>query len=764
MPRTDGHELSKPMRATGRRIELLHRSSIGLRLRFGFVFIIALMLIGDGVLLWQLHLIRGQAERLNGVDDELIEVLRVDAGLLSAYERLGAAARTEDTALLLKESDLLRSGLRADAERTEAAFNRLPPEVPVDQTVLPTLESIELSSPSYLEAIRNLAASGEWEAVRNRIDVQVQPLESLGSDMVRTVALQVGKERAEAERNIRSAERRIFIVIPLTGLVTLLIAAALGVRITSSITEPLGELVVASRALAQGDFGHQVQIIGKDEIAQLGYVFNGMADKLLSLYETLRKSEANLAEAQRLSRSGSWSWDVDANRMFWSTEAYNIFGFDPKKTTPSMEIFLQNIEPEDRIAVTEGESDLYQGKSIEYDFRIVLPDKEVKYIHSVVHPDVNNAGRVVGFVGTVTDVTTQRNSRVKLEAAFEEIKILRDQLAKENLALREDINTVSMFEDIVGSSEPLRRVLAQVAKVAETDSTVLILGETGTGKELIARAIHRRSKRATRAFIRVNCAAIPPTLVASELFGHEKGAFTGATQRRTGRFELADGGTIFLDEIGELPADIQSSILRVLQEGEFERVGSSQTISVNARILSATNRDLKAAVKAGTFREDLYYRLNVFPIQIPSLRERAADIPLLAEYLIDRYSKRAGKKFGHIDRKTLSAFLDYQWPGNIRELQNVVERAVVLCDTDTFAIDETWLRVDLPPASAAPRGLGRLEETEERLIIETALEKTDGRVAGPTGAAALLGLPRQTLESKIITLGINKHRFKRARQ
>jgi formate hydrogenlyase transcriptional activator len=284
---------------------------------------------------------------------------------------------------------------------------------------------------------------------------------------------------------------------------------------------------------------------------------------------------------------------------------------------------------------------------------------------------------------------------------------------------------------------------------------------------MIARAIHRRSKRSNRAFIRVNCAAIPPNLIASELFGHEKGAFTGATQRRLGRFELADGGTIFLDEIGELPGETQSALLRVLQEREFERVGSSQSVAVDVRVLSATNRDLSTAVEAGTFRQDLFYRLNVFPIHMPSLRERVDDIPLLVEYLIDQYGKKVGKKIRNIDKKTLQLFQDYKWPGNIRELQNVIERAVVLCDSDTFSIDETWLKRNLPHDSAQLhtrlRGLGRLNEAHAREMIEAALAESGGRVSGPSGAAALLGVPRQTLESKITSLGINKHTFKSVR-
>ena len=317
-----------------------------------------------------------------------------------------------------------------------------------------------------------------------------------------------------------------------------------------------------------------------------------------------------------------------------------------------------------------------------------------------------------------------------------------------------------MFEEIVGSSPALRTVLAQVAKVAPTDSTVLILGETGTGKELIARAIHKRSKRSARAFIRVNCAAIPPSLIASELFGHEKGAFTGALQRRLGRFEAAHGGTIFLDEIGDLPAETQIALLRVLQEREFERVGSNQPIAVDVRVLAATNRDLPAAVAAGTFRQDLWYRLHVFPLQLPSLRERVDDIPLLVAYLIERYATRAGKKIRTISKQTLDLFQAYDWPGNIRELQNVIERAVILCASDTFAVEERWLQREAPPRSGPAMPLVAARAAHERALIEAALSACRGRVSGPAGAAAKLGLPRQTLESKIKALGIPLQRFK----
>jgi formate hydrogenlyase transcriptional activator len=336
-----------------------------------------------------------------------------------------------------------------------------------------------------------------------------------------------------------------------------------------------------------------------------------------------------------------------------------------------------------------------------------------------------------------------------------------DRTRNENLMLREDIDRSSMFEEIVGSSASLRRVLTLVAQVAPADSTVLILGETGTGKELIARAIHKRSKRAAQAFIRVNCAAIPSSLIASELFGHEKGAFTGALHRRLGRFEAASGGTIFLDEIGDLPHETQVSLLRVLQEREIERMGSNQPIAIDVRVLAATHRDLSAAVAAGTFRQDLYYRLNVFPIRLPSLRERVDDIPLLVEYLIERYAEKAGKRIRRIQKRTLELFQAYDWPGNVRELQNVVERAVILSEGDTFSVDEAWLKRESPRPSGPAVPFANAIDQREREMIESALEASAGRIGGPNGAAVKLGIPRQTLESKIRALGIDKYRFKR---
>jgi formate hydrogenlyase transcriptional activator len=378
--------------------------------------------------------------------------------------------------------------------------------------------------------------------------------------------------------------------------------------------------------------------------------------------------------------------------------------------------------------------------------RILRKDGQYRWFLAHYNPLLDDQGQVIRWYATGIDI----DDRVQAE----------ERTRNENLALREQIDRDSMFEDIVGSSEALRRVLRQVSKVASSDSTVLILGETGTGKELIARAIHRRSNRAERAFIGVNCAAIPASLIASELFGHEKGAFTGATQRRLGRFESANGGTIFLDEVGDLPPDVQIALLRVLQEREIERVGSDRPIPVNVRVLSATHRDLNTLVAEDKFRQDLLYRLNVVPIEMPSLRERAADIPLLVDYFIDRFGKKAGKKFRRIDKRTLKLFQAYTWPGNIRELQNVIERAVILSDGDTFSVDETWLKRQGPQFAGPTARLNSALQRQEKEMIEAALAESAGRVSGPGGAAAKLGLPRPTLDAKIRRLGINKNRFK----
>jgi PAS domain S-box-containing protein len=588
--------------------------------------------------------------------------------------------------------------------------------------------------------------------------------------------------------------------------------------------------------------------------------------------EELRRSEDYLAQAQKLSLTGSFGWNVSSGELFWSKETFCILGYDPA-TKPKLELVLNRVHPEDLAHVQQTiERASRDGIDCDFEHRLLFPDGSIKHVHVMAHVVKDDSGKLE-FIGAVSDVTATKMAEEKIRQDERELRRIVDlipqvvivtgpdgaplyanrvmldytgvgpdevpfvgfggrlshsedvekfrairqeslahgvpfqleqrmlgkdgffrwflfrynplkddsgkvarwyvtatdihdrkqteeRIQKENLALREEIDHSSMFEEIVGSSEALRKVLAQVAKVAPVDSTVLILGETGTGKELVARAIHKRSKRSSRAFIRVNCAAIPSSLIASELFGHEKGAFTGALQRRLGRFELADGGTIFLDEVGDLPAETQIALLRVLQEREIERVGGSQPIAVDVRVLAATNRDLKAAVAAGAFRQDLFYRLNVFPIQVPSLRERMDDIHLLVEYFIERYGKTAGKKFRTINKKTLDLFQAYAWPGNIRELQNVIERAVILCDGDTFSVDETWLKRESHQAHGPAIPFVATLVEREKEIIEAALAKSSGRIAGPAGAATKLGIPRQTLESKIKSLGIDKQRFK----
>ncbi len=437
---------------------------------------------------------------------------------------------------------------------------------------------------------------------------------------------------------------------------------------------------------------------------------------------------------------------TDHSRLYLNQAALDYFGFtleEWRNTDPG-----RFVHPDDRERLKrEIQTNFLSGLPYESEFRLLRKDGKYRWFLYRWNPLRDEQGRLRRWYVAATDIEDRKQAEQRLQS--------------ENIVLREEVDKASMFEQIVGTSPPLRSVLSRVSKVAPADSSVLITGETGTGKELVARAVHKRSRRSSRAFVSVNCAAIPRDLIASELFGHEKGAFTGATQRRIGRFELAEGGTLFLDELGELPAETQIALLRVLQEREFERIGAAGSIRTDVRVIAATNRDLEAAIAAGTFRSDLYYRLNVFPIVMPPLRERREDIPLLVEYFIDRFARQAGKSFQAVNKKSLDLLQSYPWPGNIRELQNVIERSVIVCESGTFSVDESWLSRQ-PVVKEPNRGpdLFKRVPSEEKSAIEAALRESGGRVYGPDGAAAKLGMPRSTLESKIRVLKINKNRFK----
>jgi len=467
--------------------------------------------------------------------------------------------------------------------------------------------------------------------------------------------------------------------------------------------------------------------------------------------EKIREQEAELRQILDLTPQHIGVFGPDGSPLYANHAALEYFGITIDQWRDE-ESRLDLLHPDDREHfLGERKNRFLEGAPHEFEARLLRHDGKFRCFLFRLSPLKEDRGVITRWYGTGTDIEDRKQAE--------------EGIRKENIVLREEIDKTSMFEEIVGVSAPLQSVLTEVSKVAPTDSTVLITGETGTGKELVARAIHKRSRRSARAFVSVNCAAIPSSLMASELFGHEKGAFTGATQRRQGRFELAEGGTIFLDEVGELPPEVQIALLRVLQEREFERVGGVRPIRANVRVIAATNRDLETAIEEKTFRSDLYYRLNVFPLEVPPLRERREDIPLLVEYFVHRFANRAGKRIKRISRKTLNIVESYDWPGNVRELQNVVERAVIVSESDALYIDERWLSGRRTRAAVAaqpdqhttqPRTLA----TQERDAIEAALTECKGRVSGPFGAAAQLGLPSSTLESKIRTLNIDKRSFK----
>jgi len=742
--------------ATRGRTPYLSRFNIGPRLTACFLLIITFMLVGNGLLIWQLNHLRIQANRLAVVDQELIAVLRFQTSLHNFYNRLNDLAQSENKAELLSEAETLRKSLDNDAKHAQDLFSHVPPDTKLGALVSPTIESVQSALPFQLEAIRALAESGNWVAIRQRLLRQVRPLEILSSELVKSVDEEIANERAAATSNIQRAQNRMFLIFLLTGSATLLVAGVLGIGITRSVTGPLNSLMAGSQALARGDFQHRVVVSGNDELAQLGAVSNETARTLESLYENLRSREERLHESEKELRklielvpahvfvlrpdgTGLYANPVVLDYYGKTLEEWGVEGFRKKVVhSEDLERYLGDFE-----------TGFKSGQPFETEARILGKDGRYRWFLSRFNPMRDERGQILRWYVARTDI---EEGKQEVERAI-----------NENLALREEVNRTSMFEEILGSSDNLMAVLSKVSRVAPSDSTVLILGETGTGKELIARAIHKQSRRSSHAFIRVNCAAIPSSLISSELFGHEKGAFTGALQRRLGRFEAANGGTIFLDEIGELPAETQVALLRVLQEREFERVGSNRPISVDVRILAATNRNLKSAVASGAFREDLFYRLNVFPIHLPALRDRPDDIPLLVEYFVERYAKKSSKKIRSIKRNTLELFQTYHWPGNIRELQNVVERAVLLSDGDTLSIDAAWMkqetRATVSLAKVTLTGIDQVKSSRERELIESALAECGGRISGPNGAAAKLGIPRQTLDSMIARLGIKKYKY-----
>ena len=967
---------------------------IGTRLTASFLIIVLSMIVADALVFWQFTQMVAPSRRLSNVDQVSLALIRVHLDVDALRENVAALESTHDTRQFSTEAAQFRQNFLHDVEEAQQMLSRTPEIAREDPTMGAALETLKVAPPAQLDTAVQLADAGDWTAVRLRLNGQIQDLLNLSASLVTKVDRRTEQLRTGAVAEAETAQQRLFVVVPIAALLTLIVAAALGWYTTRSITSPLAELASGAQALARGDFEHEVHVSGNDELGVVGKAFNHAARQLQQLYEELREQASLLSLTHdaiyvrdmkgvirywnrgaeelygwpaeyavgevahellktvyplpfeqietELLRTGRWQGElvktkkdgtqvvvasrcslkrddrgapvatlvtsnditarkhaeeemregetrfrtfvdhagdalfvqdfeqgtiVDVNRQACESLGYtrqeligntvlalhldsDRAGLEPVAESAAAggtvvnthwhrrkdgsvfpveahttlvwyagRRFLLNVVRDitDRRraeeAVRQGERQLRD--VIETMPAIVwstLPDGSVEFINrrwqeftglggedalgwnweALVHPD--DRARFVGDWRAALTAGQPTESEVRVRAAngeyrwllvrnvplrdeqgnivrwygtatdIEHRKRAEERLQHENIALRVEIEKAWMFEEVVGASPALRSVLSAVSKVAPTDSTVLLTGETGTGKELIARAIHKKSPRGARAFVAVNCAAIPQSLIASELFGHEKGAFTGALQRRLGSFELAEGGTIFLDEIGELPLETQIALLRVLQEREIQRVGASQPIHVNVRVLAATNRDLQKAIAAGAFRQDLFYRLDVFPIHVPPLRERKEDIPVLVEYFVDRFAKKAGKNIRSIEKRALELLESYSWPGNIRELQNVIERAVIVCETETLTIDGSWLSLgnSYPqgPARSPSLSLGKKSPEQEKELIERALTETEGRISGPSGAAAKLGIPPSTLEYKIRLLKINKHQFK----
>jgi PAS domain S-box-containing protein len=871
-PAADFRNLLPVSRTDSRKYFRFGEWKIGARLTACFLAIVLLMIVGDTIAVLQLDRVETPARRFYEADQKSLAITQVHLDVVNFRETLTGLAHDQNSRQFVSQASSLRDNFLRDVRRAQQTLS-FAPDVKQDPTILTRLETVRAALASQVDAMLELVKAGDWEAVRFRLASQVQPLIGLSSLLVADVHQEVARERAQALESTQRARRQLYLVLPVVALLILLVAAILGWYATRTISKPLALLDAGAQALARGEFGYEVQVRGNDELADLARAFNYAAQQLHKLYDVIKRSEAYLTEAQRLSLTGSFGWRPPTGEIFWSEETFRIFEYDPV-TTPSVELVLDRVHPEDRDKVQQQiDHATRDGKDFDLEYRLLMPGGSLKHVHVVAHTLKGESGSVE-FVGAVKDVTAAKQveekirqqemelrqivdlapqlvavfgprrehlyaNRVALDylgtgleewrriydprwlhpddyerintridsslsrgvlhehevrlrksdgsyrwflarynplcdeegrikrwyVAFTDIedrKQAEDRLQQENVVLREEVDKASMFEEIVGVSPILHVVLSRVSKVAPEDSTVLITGETGTGKELLARAIHKRSPRCSRAFVSANCAAIPQNLIASELFGHEKGAFTGALQRRLGRFEVAEGGIIFLDEVGDLPAETQIALLRVLQEHEFERVGGNQPIRSDVRVIAATNRDLQTAIAAGAFRSDLFYRLNVFPLEMPPLRERTEDIPLLVEYFVDRYASKTGKKIRSVHRKTLELLQSYAWPGNIRELQNVIERSVIVCETETLLVDESWLPREPAVTRPASKALSKRPGAEKKQMIEAALAETRGRVSGPSGAAAKLGVPASTLESKIRALKINKYQFRTA--
>jgi PAS domain S-box-containing protein len=487
--------------------------------------------------------------------------------------------------------------------------------------------------------------------------------------------------------------------------------------------------------------------------------------------EALRQSEEWLRLAAEGSQLGIWHWDEVTQELTWDATTREMFGV-PAEAKVTLDTFYGTVHPDDRerFRKTWREA-LEAGLPYKVELRAQRADGSVRWIHGRGKGYYGAAGNPVRMIGVVFDVTERKLAEEELHKALMEVRRLKGQLELDNVYLREELSQTHRYGEIVGESDGIKKVFEQVEQVALTDMTVLILGETGTGKELVARLVHGKSGRGERPLVKVNCSTLPAELIESELFGHERGAFTGAVAKQVGRFELADGGTIFLDEVGELPLGLQAKLLRVLQDGEFERLGSGKTIKVNVRVIAATNRNLREAAQRGRFRDDLYYRLNVYPIEIPPLRERRGDIGLLAQVFLQEAGRRLGKSFGTISKETIEALRAYNWPGNVRELENVIARASIISTAPTLQLPEGWNRSSSKAgfaeamtqvgeqshivASEGRQASPSLAEFERTRILEV-LYQTNWRIEGPKGAALILGLHPNTLRSRLRKLGIIK--------